>query len=202
MIRKSTEIRREQIIDEAIKIIHKQAFSALSIRELAKQVQLSEAALYRHFTGKDDILDGIFIRISDSFKSIFEKLNAIGDIEMKLEGFIRFHLDLFESKPEFVSIMFSDEIFASDSSITKNLIEMMRNRHNYLKDILDTGMTSGLFRKMDSDVIATMIQGYIRLTMIKWKRSGYKFSLTGQGTIFIDTLKQIMIIESTVTQKI
>ncbi len=63
MSRVSTEIRQEQIIDQAIKIIHQKGYSGLSIRELATQVGITEPAIYRHFRSKEDIVLGILERM-------------------------------------------------------------------------------------------------------------------------------------------
>ena len=72
MARISTEQRQDMIIDEAIKIIHTDGYQSFSIRELAKQVKISEPAIYRHFLNKEDIILGILNRMVD-FDHLLEK---------------------------------------------------------------------------------------------------------------------------------
>jgi len=191
-----TDIRQEQIIDSAIKIIHKNGYSALSIRELAKQVQISEGAIYKHFSGKEEIISGISKRILVFTNELFEELDLAISVEDKLQRFIYFHLELFEKKPELVSIMFSEELSELKSDVTHSVIELMKKRHTILRNILNQGIAEGSFRHYDSEILSTMIQGFIKLTISKWKQSGYKFSLSQQGQKFYNTLEQILIVES------
>ncbi|MEI6089508.1 MAG: TetR/AcrR family transcriptional regulator [bacterium] len=188
-----TDIRQEQIIDEAIKIIHKNGYSELSIRELAKQVQISEGAIYKHFSGKEEIISGITKRIFAYTNSLFEELELAVSTEDKLRRFIFFHLELFENKPELVSVMFSDELFELKSSLSENVLEIIKKRQILLRNLLTTGIEEGKFKDLDSEIISTMIQGYIKLTISKWKQSGYKFSLIEQGEKFYKTLTEILI---------
>lgn len=188
-----TDIRQEQIIDEAINIIHNRGYSAFSIRELAKQVQLTEGAIYRHFSGKEEIQIGIIKRIIALTNILFEEIELIPDTEVKLRRFIFFHLELFEKKPELVSVMFSDELFELKSNISQNVLEIMKKRQILLRNLINTGVEEGMFKELDSEIISTMIQGYIKLTISRWKHSGFKFSLIEQGEKFYKTLKQIII---------
>ncbi len=188
-----TDIRQEQIINEAINIIHSKGYSALSIRELAKQVQISEGAIYRHFSSKEEIQNGIIKRIINITNLLFEEIEIIPNTEDKLSRFIFFHLELFERKPELVSIMFSDELFDLNPEMFKNITEIMKKRQALLRTMISTGILEGKFKELDSGIISTMIQGYIKLTIGKWKHSGYKFSLIEQGEKFYKTLEQILL---------
>lgn len=188
-----TDIRQEQIIDEAINIIHIGGYSALSIRELAKKVEISEGAIYKHFSGKEEIISGIIKRILSLTNVLFVEIDAIHSTEAKLHRFIFFHLELFQKKPELVSIMFSDELFELKSYISENVLEITKKRQILLRNLISTGVKEGKFKEFDSEIISTMIQGYIKLTIYRWKHSGYKFSLIQQGEKFYKTLEQILI---------
>ena len=51
--------RREQILSEATRLFAAEGYRATSIRRIAGACGISEAALYRHFHGKDDIYEGV-----------------------------------------------------------------------------------------------------------------------------------------------
>jgi len=80
LARLRTEERQAQIIDEAIKIIHEQGYSALAIRELAKRVGITEPAIYRHFTNKDEIIAGILDRVLQMSNTLLSNLNGISSV--------------------------------------------------------------------------------------------------------------------------
>src|SRR5690554_1883250 len=54
--RESTEVRQKQIIDAARKVIIKFGSENVTIRRIAKEVGVTEAAVYRHFPSKKEIL--------------------------------------------------------------------------------------------------------------------------------------------------
>ena len=47
--RKSTAVRKQQIIEAARKLIIKSGSEHLTVRSIAKEVNITEAAIYRHF---------------------------------------------------------------------------------------------------------------------------------------------------------
>ncbi|MCL5991566.1 MAG: TetR/AcrR family transcriptional regulator [Bacteroidetes bacterium] len=192
MKRLSTELRQEQIIDEAISLIHNNGFSSLSIRELAYKVGISEAAIYRHFKSKDEIINGIFRRIQSLSKELFFELNSINHPDKKLKAFILFHMNLFTQHPELVSILMSEEIFEHNSSYSEVLKSTIKNRHAALIKIIDDGVKNQIFIGVDSDTLSAMIQGFIRLTLLKWKSSKNKFSLLETGEKFFKTLQTLL----------
>jgi AcrR family transcriptional regulator len=61
-------LSREAIIDVAWRIIDGEGASALSMRRLAADLGVSGPSLYHHFVSKDEILDGIVIRIYEQIE--------------------------------------------------------------------------------------------------------------------------------------
>jgi AcrR family transcriptional regulator len=70
---------RQMIIDTATRIIETDGQDALSMRSLAKRIDLSPAAIYKYFNGKDEILDAVrqraLKRMGESF-AVTERLNG------------------------------------------------------------------------------------------------------------------------------
>ena len=48
--------RQIEIIEAAGKILTRSGISGLTIKNLAKEMQFSESAIYRHFTSKEEII--------------------------------------------------------------------------------------------------------------------------------------------------
>ncbi len=53
-------VRQEEIILKSMEIIAREGIAALTIKNISGKVGVSEAALYRHFKNKDEILLSIF----------------------------------------------------------------------------------------------------------------------------------------------
>ena len=64
--RRSTTVRRKQIIDTARKLIIKKGSENLTIRGIAQEMGFTESAIYRHFRSKLEILSLLVNDILDS----------------------------------------------------------------------------------------------------------------------------------------
>jgi AcrR family transcriptional regulator len=51
---------KEKIFDAAIDLFANKGFRGTSVREIASALDLTEGAIYRHFSGKDEILEQVF----------------------------------------------------------------------------------------------------------------------------------------------
>ncbi len=51
---------KERIFDAAIELFANKGFKGTSVREIANATGLTEGAIYRHFSGKDEILEQVF----------------------------------------------------------------------------------------------------------------------------------------------
>jgi len=52
MNRESTEVRKQQIIEASLKIISEKGLGSLTTAEIAKEIGISEATIFRHFNSK------------------------------------------------------------------------------------------------------------------------------------------------------
>lgn len=57
--KKSTRVRKEEIVQAALEVIGKKGVRALTIAAIAESAGMSEANVYRHFGGKDEIFSAL-----------------------------------------------------------------------------------------------------------------------------------------------
>src|SRR5512137_550339 len=96
---RSTNVRKKQIMDAARKLIMRSGSEHVTIRNMAKEVGISEAAIYRHFKSKTEILafladnvsDGLLNDIEIARSAGFEPTNIIDEI-------LRTHLSKIKQK--------------------------------------------------------------------------------------------------------
>lgn len=195
MSRLSTEQRQEMIIDEAIKIIHKSGYQSLSIREIAKQVKISEPAIYRHFLNKEDIILGILNRMVD-FDHLLEKdILKQKSTQDKVNHFILFHFDFLEKKKEMTSVLFAEDMFDQSEILRQRLMFIIQKRKNLLNTILQDSRTNGKIAEIDNKDLISLILGLIRMIVLEWRLSNFTFSLTERGKSIIKTLDKLIFIK-------
>ena len=91
------DVRREQIVQAALRIIAQSGVGCLTTAAIAKEVGTSEANLYRHFENKGEILSETVQSIGDGLMRNLE--NAFRISASSLAGLRRvymFHLDYIE----------------------------------------------------------------------------------------------------------
>lgn len=195
MARLNTEQRQDMIIDEAIKIIHISGYQSLSIRELAKQVKISEPAIYRHFLNKEDIILGILNRMMD-FDHLLEKdILKQKTTQDKIRHFILFHFDFLEKKKEMTSVLFAEDMFDQSEILKQRLMFIIQKRKNLLSTILHTSRTNGEMVEIDDKDLLSIILGLIRMIVLEWRLNNFTFSLSERGKSIIKTLDKLIFVQ-------
>src|SRR4030042_1049708 len=91
--RRSTEVRRTQIADAARTVAVKYGSEHITVRRIAKEIGVSEGALYRHFKSKRDILSLMVERIEEDLVGDIEKGSAAGSTPLGvLDSSLRNHV--------------------------------------------------------------------------------------------------------------
>ena len=196
MIKESKYTERQvEIIEAATKRIDNHGIQELTIKNLAADIFLSEAALYRHFKSKNDILVAL-LRYS-----ILEMRNRIDVISSddqlnpveKIIGVFNSQLESFVAKPAIVSVIFSEGIFQFNKELSSILKEMMDMMHEYISMLVEQGQNQNRIRKsIGSGTQTTIIMGSMRFTVLKWKISGHQSDLVKEGnTVLNGILKMV-----------
>jgi AcrR family transcriptional regulator len=191
MPRLSTEERKEQIINEAIKIIHEEGYGALSIRELSKRVGITEPAIYRHFVNKDDIIKGILDRIYYFGNHLFERAKTKETLTEKLKTFIISHFEFFEDRPEMTSVVFSEDIFLHNKELETKLEQLMKQRKRMLIQLFESARREGIEIKGDPEDISLILLGIVRMTVLEWRMTGFKHPLKKRGRRLLKTMEEM-----------
>jgi len=75
--RKGTTIRKKQIMHAARKLIMRSGSEHVTIKNIAKEVGISDSAIYRHFNSKMQILSFLADSLTDGLIIDFRISNAI-----------------------------------------------------------------------------------------------------------------------------
>lgn len=192
MSRLSTEQRQEMIIDEAIKIIHAEGYQSFSIRELAKQVKISEPAIYRHFLNKEDIILGILNRMLDFDHLLEKEILTKKTAQNKVRQFIQFHFDFLEKNLEMTSILFAEDMFDKSEMLRKRLLVIIQKRRDLLTTLIEEGKSNNEIIDVDTQDLLTLILGMIRMIVLEWRLSNFSFSLSQRGNNAIKSFDKLI----------
>ncbi|KAA9164502.1 TetR/AcrR family transcriptional regulator [Amycolatopsis acidicola] len=94
--------RERKILDTAAVVFYEKGFHGVGVDELGKRAGLSGPALYRHFSGKDDILAALFNEALDELLSATAPVHE--DPDKDLDRLIRHHVGFAIEHRHLVSI--------------------------------------------------------------------------------------------------
>lgn len=106
--RKPAESRRREITDAALKVIAEQGLARFTSLAIAREVGVSDAALFRHFATKNDIVLAVIDRVEEILFSGFPPVGA--DPIERLGQFFRRRIEVILQNPGVARLVGSDQL--------------------------------------------------------------------------------------------
>ena len=179
--------RQAEIVDAALKLIAEQGIRHLTIRNLSTAIGVTEAALYRHFPGKTEIIQAMVSRFEEDVDDIGE-LRGWAAIEAAL---VR-RTELVLAKPDLARVVFAEELF-KDSPETEQILHGMMQRHyKIMERHFQEAVEDGVIRAdIPMDTLFRLILGPLRLLIKQWGLSGGSFDLRAKRDEMLSLMKEL-----------
>jgi AcrR family transcriptional regulator len=182
--------RQLEIIDAAGRLLTASGVKGLTIKNLAKEMQFSESAIYRHFTNKESIIVGMLNYLADSMDERLAKAVRPGDsADNKLRSLLNKRSIFFKKHPHFVVAVFSDGLMEESGHINEAILKIMNVMQKHLTPIIKEGQQEGVFTSaLSSEELIHIIMGTFRLQKFKWRAANFKFDLKKDSERRIESL--------------
>ncbi len=181
--------RRSQILDAALVIVHTKGIHSLTLREIADRVGVSEAALFRHFKGKEDIVDSLA-------SVVFEENQFFPRGEgpwAALENMFVWQLEKFQKNPMHTSIMFQEDIFREFPSVKERFDLRRSSRSSLISQIIREGKASGVFAPdVDTEAFSLLFMGGLRMAVLEWRHANFSYDLKERSPPLLRMLKKCL----------
>ncbi len=186
--------RQSEILTEAIKLIAEKGIQGLTIKNLAKSINVTEPAIYRHFENKQQILVGILSLFSENKENF---LSTIGNDNIspidKLKSIFEARFKYFAKNPAIASVIFSEELFRNDRLLSDRVYAIMNSSQKFMLEIIKKGQNlNTIIDSVPAEQLAFIITGALRLIVTKWRLSNYSFNLEDEGLILWNSIEQII----------
>ncbi len=186
--------RQQQIIETAIKLIADKGIQNLTTKNLAKEIEITEPALYRHFDSKSEILKAVIQYFKNKMQPAVKKLNKSTNSLNNIEKFILEHLKIISHNPNFAKVIFSEANFQNEENLILEMNNMMKRSHKILEAVVQLGQSRNEIRSdINSLSIIRMIIGSMRLLVTQWSMSGMIFNLETEGKQLCDDIKKLLL---------
>jgi len=186
--------RQHQIIETAIKIIARKGIQNLTTKNLAKEIGISEPALYRHFNNKLELLKGIIKYFRIFMNPAFGKMEEAETPIQKIEEFFIAHLKIFNHNCDLAKVIFSEANFQNEEILINSMNAIMNKSQQKLIAIIAKGQELNEIQGGISSLnISRIIIGSIRFMVIQWTMSGMIFDLETEGKQFWSDLRKMIV---------
>ena len=139
--RQDTLVRQEQIVDAARKLIIRHGSEHVTVRRIAKQVGISEAAIYRHFKTKRDILSLLVNHIDHDLSRDFTTVSTQARTPLDTLGsMLKSHLSAVERRRGISFQVIAEIISLGDKKLNRRVSDTLDKYVSCLKCLLCEGI--------------------------------------------------------------
>lgn len=182
--------RQLEIIEAAGNILTESGVNGLTTKRLAEKMGFSEAALYRHFKGKGEI---ILLMLAYLEKNMDDRLNACtkdtGDPLDNLKYIFNDQFDFFQKHPHFLVAIFSEGLLEESQAINQAILRLMATKRKHLLTFVQLGQEKkSINGAIPPEDLVHFIMGSFRLHMLQWRLSGFSFDVKKKGNMLMENL--------------
>ena len=181
--------RQLEIIEAAGKILTSSGVSGLTIKNLAKEMQFSESAIYRHFSSKEEIIVAMLNYLADSIDERLSNLNSSADPEAKFKAMFDEQFRFFKDNPHFVVAVFSDGLMEESQLINESILKLMNVKMKHLMPVMMEGQQKGIFTNaITAEELIHIVMGTFKLQMFKWRIANFQFDINRIGGNMVQSI--------------
>ncbi len=175
--------RQLEIITAAGEILTESGIAGLTTKKLAAKMGFAESALYRHFTGKEEIMVTMLQYLAaDMDKRLKDCLLNIDEPEFQLKEVFNNQFGFFKNNPHFLVAIFSDGLLEESKVINDAIMQIMAVKRKYLLRIIKKGQEEGVFKNtLSVDDMVHFVMGSFRLHMLQWRMADFTFDVKLKG---------------------
>ncbi len=174
-----TEIRREQIAAAALQLMAQHGPKALNLVALARRVGVVPSAIYRHYPGKEAVLDAVLDLIADRLQENVKaaRREAPGAPE-RLHRLLDRHVQLLRGNMAIPRVVLSEEVFNCNTRRRERVHGVIQSYLAAVAQFVREGQRDGTLRPdVPPDTASVMFLGLIHPAVILWLTSDGTFDV-------------------------
>nr|WP_299243871.1 nucleoid occlusion factor SlmA [uncultured Halomonas sp.] len=172
----SKQSRRDQILQALALMLEEDSGKRITTASLARQVGVSEAALYRHFPSKARMFEGLIEFIEES---LFERIRLI--LDETLDALPRCHhilkllLGFAEKNPGLCRLLNGDALIGETPRLRARMNQLFERLETQLKQILrEAELREGLRPTLLVSSAANLLLAFVEGRIGQYVRSDFK----------------------------
>lgn len=187
-VRKSTDERKDEIIDATLTLAHEVGPDRISTEAIAGRIGVTQAAVFRHFPRKQDIWDAVIGWVRQTmirrWSESQEGHHAAGN---RLRAILGAQLRFVRSVPALPALLLSREVTAGNSATRQVMLSLMAEFRQVLTEIIADGQNRGELRAdIHAEKAANLLIAVVQGTAMRWLLNSRNFDIVAEGLALVD----------------
>lgn len=168
--------RRQQILEALAQMLEASPGNRITTAGLAKQVGVSEAALYRHFPSKSKMFEGLIEFIEDTlFSRVSMILGEESTAEKRCEKMLMLLLVFAERNPGLTRILTGDALSGETERLHHRVAQLFDRFETQLKQVIrEAELREGLRPSISLPAAANLLMAAAEGRISQYVRSGFQ----------------------------
>ncbi|HQR86882.1 MAG: nucleoid occlusion factor SlmA [Burkholderiales bacterium 35-55-47] len=171
--------RREQILQTLAGMLEQPGTERITTALLAAKLDVSEAALYRHFASKAQMFEGLIDFIEHSLFSLINQIaEREGDGAQKAARMVTVLLQFGEKNPGMARVMVGDALVFENERLHQRMNQLFERIESALRQVLRAAAEANKSASptADAQVRAAVLVAFALGQLQRFARSGFKRS--------------------------
>lgn len=144
--------RKIEIITTAAKLFKEKGYSAVTMRDIAKEMNIKAASLYNHINSKQEILSQIIISLAEDFTNGMIKVNRTNtSCTHKLEKLVALHVNISSNHTQEMASLNNDWMHLETQ--LDYYLQLRENYEENLRLIILDGISKGEIIHVNPEVV-------------------------------------------------
>ena len=171
--------RRVQILQTLAAMLEQPGAERITTAALAGRLEVSEAALYRHFASKAQMFEGLIEFIEQSVFSLVNQITERGDSgAVQARQILTVVLQFSEKNPGMTRVMVGDALVFENERLVARMNQFFDRIESQLRQSLRGAAESNgsSTPTVDANAQASVLTGFVEGRLQRYARSGFKRS--------------------------
>ncbi|MBL7252040.1 nucleoid occlusion factor SlmA [Alloalcanivorax sp. C16-2] len=167
--------RKDQILQALAHMLEAEPGGRITTAGLAREVGVSEAALYRHFPSKAKMFEGLIDFIEEAIFSRINRITAEGDALTQVEQILTLILAFTERNPGITRLLTGDALTGENERLRKRIQQFYDRVESQLKQVVrDAEFKEGKRTRATPTITANLLLAVVEGRIAQFVRSGFK----------------------------
>jgi len=176
--------RKEEIVIVAAKLFKEKGYSAVSMRDIAQQMDIKAASLYNHIKSKQEILSSLVLHVAREFTNSTQTITSQDGTALKrLKKLIEVHIDITLHHADAIAALNNDWMHLDGQDLL-DFIAMRDQYEENFRNIIKQGIQTQQIKAKEPEVILFSILSTLR-TLYLWNEK--------RGKLEVNVLKKELV---------